>query len=1069
MWSGRVTAQAAAALNVSLQLCSSSSSLSSSFWEVDDDDAIARTTRSPQQQQQQHQQGNNNTTDNYRRPYAIQTSTCHSQFSVEQLSFAGSASARVANLFATRIAASITASLQQLLCPVTMPHTVDPWLTQQVQKINHWIDHYLPTTTTTSTQQQQPTSTTTLSLRDDGDNKKGTFITTTTTSNTGTKGTSFVEKQQQQQQHSEHDSKKETATTTWFGNVFLRQLTNDSKNKNSNNTINLVDLTRDVPFWKQATDWINSRVLQPHLSQGFLPHHHHNNNNNHHYSLWWLKSWGLFDKLLWGDNGVNEYDDDIDNNNNNNNVNDDMDHSINAHRLGASSSSSSPRVTGGGNDHTNNTRMMTSTPSSPSACPDCGFFFDGWNGVLKSIWPHGLSRSTPGWHFNWKIPNNNISSSNSSNSSSSNASSTVMLELHNISITSGLNEWQVLELLQIQDAQTMSSRAMTQNVSIITEWTLAVHYDEPDKKIKNDDDDDDDDSHDLVESFSIQINASSVDALLKLGLGLYPDVLQNNIRLETMVDLVNGWMEENHTAVRQAADCLLTAVESLQASQLSVQVVVENVFFTPHGDDDDDNDGNDDDGDNTQDKELERDLDTLLNHALELVLHEYQPLVTAVLRGVTEGPAQVALNRYLVNKTTGSGECPSDEDDNENLQPKSYHFTKSLAKLNRFLSRNHTLHKLNEYISCVSTFLGNMVERKLSTIMTSVSGADDDGNYNDSLFRLQHFQLVDAGSIRQMQIMSPQQNATARSNHSDLLTTAFQYGSLDGHSARPRLVVEGVISYPLLNVNGSIHLELGLDDLSVTGGSGFSYETSQFEETKLWQLLQHGACAIVPVDLTDYGVTSNLGEFGVFLQTNLSNPEWGEALNITFDSRDYPAIQDIASSSLSWAVTSFRDFAMATTQLALDSSFYICEGESPPPDETSDTDDLDYPSILLIIGAVILFAQPALLLIKRDPQRDEDETVSTAWRQSSLTEPVLQNRESLTEVPSQQMPAKDISLMQSPSVSYVISVAVPILVLSTIALLLSSNLSVGKCSQLKLLSNSQTCIRCQLLHLTHIL
>jgi hypothetical protein len=119
---------------------------------------------------------------------------------------------------------------------------------------------------------------------------------------------------------------------------------------------------------------------------------------------------------------------------------------------------------------------------------------------------------------------------------------------------------------------------------------------------------------------------------------------------------------------------------------------------------------------NTTSSSLEQDVDQVVNNILKLATSEYQELWTALTGSLVHGPGRRALNRYIqdwlhqfqVSSLTGSEGRPrqiSSLRSDTYQQPKSklVNFTKFeiLKHLNQFLEFSHTKRTLNHFLRCV--------------------------------------------------------------------------------------------------------------------------------------------------------------------------------------------------------------------------------------------------------------------------------------------------------------------------------------------------------------------------------
>ena len=223
----------------------------------------------------------------------------------------------------------------------------------------------------------------------------------------------------------------------------------------------------------------------------------------------------------------------------------------------------------------------------------------------------------------------------------------------------------------------------------------------------------------LNEFFHVHLNTSSLDALATVSLALDRKRFEDIPMGVVMDSLLPGLFHrptQNSSAERT---CLLESVHSFNLSGLKLHSIIESAALVPRLD-------------NRRlrqflkqstllTKKLEEDLDELVNNVLQLVLVEYQPLLTDAVSGLVENPLTDLINRLIDQNLpsqpttidfsfTGSrlvldaeaeaAQCSSGDEDIDKDHHELVNFTNLsfLGKLNDYINKPSSLDTVNKAI-----------------------------------------------------------------------------------------------------------------------------------------------------------------------------------------------------------------------------------------------------------------------------------------------------------------------------------------------------------------------------------
>lgn len=290
---------------------------------------------------------------------------------------------------------------------------------------------------------------------------------------------------------------------------------------------------------------------------------------------------------------------------------------------------------------------------------DCGYFFRGINGLLRSLTRGHVDISVPKQvqNVSFVIP----------------AYGKVSLQVQRIAVDGLDNFTSPVNLLHPFANQTFFSTLSTESNFNISIDMNAQATPMEDGMVQGDA---------LQESFVLSVNSSraSVGATVAMD---YNAQQFHNVHLQDVIHAI-----QNYQNISQWS-CLLAPIQALNISNLMVNVVLSSFVFSPT------------DGSTGT---LEKDIDAMLNSVLKLFLTEYSILVTESLTGLIGGPAQTALNDVI--HTWISGQSPSLQHctnmTSYNDTPKFVDFNDLpiLRQWNDFLNRS--LDTVNEYLACVA-------------------------------------------------------------------------------------------------------------------------------------------------------------------------------------------------------------------------------------------------------------------------------------------------------------------------------------------------------------------------------
>lgn len=744
-----------------------------------------------------------------------------------------------------------------------------------------------------------------------------------------------------------------------------------------------------------------------------------------------------------------------------------------------------------------------------SSSSSCGSFFDGWNGVIRSLLLRHSGDNTDHGRRYFSLP--------------------IVPRLHNLQFVipmigeirldideillegNGLYSWQKVELLQPNDA-TQSFQTVLQSFLPPSSSNVTI----------TDSNKDDDivltirphvnlavsaadggmfHGQDLNESFYLHVNLTHLQVATDLAMNIdmqhWPDVT-----IGTLVQIAQEFLPSFDTnSSSSQLPCLLQAIDSITASNLLAHLQVRDFAVSP----DEKHRTRTMSSSTMTEKQrlakvkLEEDLDRVVNQVSSLFLTEYQPLWTRAIAGLTRGPANDLINDFftrILAVDDANATCSSKNDDNNSTTTPHYLNFSQIAPLEQFqdlLNQTYTLGKMNEYMQCASNYMTNALDPSLSSssslatsflaaqgrrvaaafpilgsttrwngIKAGASNSTDDDDDADGLaVTIEALELRNAGSIRRIQLFSP----TSDGMH---LTGGLEFGTTTpmfplqqrSNETQPELFMGVHLKYPALNISAAqFNVTLLVDKLHLHGGSMVQYDINRLQQFPLGQVLAHGQCTLVPVhalQLLDK-LQADLGAFGVIVNASIqtSSSDNNDTVVISIDSEKWPVVQELASSILAWTLNSTRDLVNVATVATQERASDLCAGRSPASERREEEQDSseDYTSIFLIVTAMILLAQPALLALGRQPHECPLENpYYHDIDDHRLTEPLLDP--GTTDIPpgtteDEKESSLQHSLMHSRHVSEMMRIFVPMLILGSIALLISSNLSIGATVDLK--------------------
>jgi hypothetical protein len=651
-------------------------------------------------------------------------------------------------------------------------------------------------------------------------------------------------------------------------------------------------------------------------------------------------------------------------------------------------------------------------PNNQTEESSCGFCFEGWNGVMQSLIvnhrPNGVTIPLPFQNISILVPHY----------------AQLELQMHNLSIVSGLEHWELVDLLRIQSWNAISSSLENRNSTLRCDMKIIIQT-IPDGIFQGDD---------LIESFSVQLHAESLKVLLDLELD-YQALVFQALTMDTIIGLIHGILAKNETRTRQSLVDLLHGADRLEASKLNVDMILSSLLIIPHV------------NSSVSVRTLEEDLDGALNNLFQLILSEYQPLVQAIVKASINGFARQALNEFLNNTISSVDEILSSQHASKHSEPfiagDDINITEYLIYLNDFLNQPRTIGDLNQYVDCIGTFISRVVELHWGSSPLALKF---------KLFELESFLIDNLGRFQEMQVFDP--DGGHRFNTSTMYDSAFD------SDFKPLVTAAGNFIFAPLNITAAIVWETSLDGIFLLFKSALSYDFSELRRLSLSHVLKHDQCLLTPLSMSFDPTNSTFRRFQTKLRGILQSPNWNQTFILSLDSNDYPEVQKSIFQFSNWAVISANDLLASTSRSLLTHATYSCEGVTPPPNHSDDNEvePISYSSIFLVIGAVLIFAQSVLLLLKTSPVTRYE---GSLHRQTvpALEEPLLNDPSIMFDQSEDALPVLETlprtCLMHSANVPYFFRVFVPVLILSTTVLLVLSNLNVGAAVNLVIRSGDE--------------
>jgi len=667
-------------------------------------------------------------------------------------------------------------------------------------------------------------------------------------------------------------------------------------------------------------------------------------------------------------------------------------------------------------------QKLSTWQSSSADCEDCGFFFKGVNGLVNSL-TKGLSFSEKGGSFDFTIPDKFLNF-HRNHTFTIPSYGDIVLTAHKVKV-SGINNLTDLSFLRPSGQNSLSSSFASNaglNVSVLVDLELRPANE---KAMFHGDT--------LNETFELHFDASNVNFTSDSAW----DVDREMFSKLSVGSFIYGSYTVFDTN-RNFLNCIFEALSSVAIIDMQGRINLDAMRVSPvvvPSYEASDN------------ASLEGNIDEFINNIFRLLLSNYPATTTEAVSAIIKIPTTNILNDGLANLIDDTKKRPLhcvnvDIPNNKSERPFRFDSSKAFLLLNDVINDQSAIDAVNSFIGCVD----NTVEtQKL------LEGHFYNFSLGDFNVVLHDMHLENANSVYELELLKPEMDHYHLTNSLGYgmcaaqgcqNTTSFSFGMNLAHSK------EGYL--------GNISVLIDMKNLKLKGGTELRLDMNYLPYLSIKDLLAHPQCLSVPITTFDfYGLNATVDMLEVKIDVNL------KGLNNNPRSFRYQDSQlaTAVSALMSKASVALEDILGNEFSMQLDKASNVCETPLNPHRSVvtkRSTGGAGLWTLLIILAFVAGNAWLFLRGFKNDEQEEivrniegDEDAHSDGQRESSLSEPLLNDEDGLdenleVETPHRKFPlASSTSLMYHPSIHQAVKYGFPAMIASAFILFLFSNLSIG--------------------------
>lgn len=447
-------------------------------------------------------------------------------------------------------------------------------------------------------------------------------------------------------------------------------------------------------------------------------------------------------------------------------------------------------------------QKLNTWPTTPINCQDCGFFFKGFNGLVRSLTNGSgavditIPETLLNFHHNYTFAVTNY------------GNVTVVARHLNVR---GLDNLTSLKLFEPSGDNMLSSGISTDagfNVSIILDLVVEpsnggeFHADL------------------LKESFEITFNVTDVNFTNEMALELDAEIYR---RLS-----VGSFMFGSYTVFdsnTNVLNCILETLTSMVFTGMHTRMNLNVMHVVPIQSS----------KDGMQNVNLETDMDQLIDNVVQMLLLQYPATMTEALDALVQSPARSFINKALSNYISDSKKYPLhcvnvDIPNKKVARPMELDTNGAVVLFNEVVNKESTITAINAFIECVDGMISSA---------NLFSGHFFNVSLGEYTLVFHDLQMDNMNSVYELGFLRPEVDHFHLANNigvakydknGDMTSVSFGMNILHGtHGSM-----------------GNVNVHAKMKDLRLNGGTELKFDMNWLPQLKIIDLLSHAQCVSIP-------------------------------------------------------------------------------------------------------------------------------------------------------------------------------------------------------------------------------